>query len=151
MHRATMSARACVAVLALTGFATPRAAHQITAGDLVIMHPYTFEPENEKVKDVEVYMTIRNTSARPDRIVAVSSPIATSANLQQRPPGGAVAAPVAAFVITPMQEVTLGPRGTHVHIGGLKVPLDGYAMFPLLLTFERAGQIEVEVMVEERN
>jgi len=28
-------------------------------------------------------------------------------------------------------------------------PLDGYQYFPLVLTFERAGQMEIEIYVEE--
>jgi hypothetical protein len=39
----------------------------------------------------------------------------------------------------------------HILLRGLTEPLDGYQYFPLVLTFERAGWMEIEVYVEEPN
>ena len=72
---------------------------------------------------------------------------------QPRPSSQAVGAaqPATEVTLPPKQEVTLGPRSIHVGITGLQVPLTGYAYFPLVLDFEKAGRVEIEVMVEERN
>ena len=141
-------ARLAVA-FALLALAEPAAAHEIRIGALLIGHPYTFEPETDAVREVEVYMTIRNAAATPDRLIAVSSSLAGQARLQRREPGGAAAVPVTTFDVPALQETTLGPRGVHVRLDGLKVPLGGYAYFPMSLTFETAGTVEIEVMVEE--
>ena len=59
-------------------FATNLAlAHEFKIKDFEFIHPWTREPARG-VKDVPVYMVLRNTASTPDRIVAVSSPFATS-------------------------------------------------------------------------
>ena len=45
-------------------------------------------------------------------------------------------------------KATLAPGGYHVMLMGLKAPLKEGQSFPLTLTFEHAGKVEVEVMVE---
>jgi periplasmic copper chaperone A len=47
--------------------------------------------------------------------------------------------------------VELNADAPHILLLGLTEPLDGYQYFPLILTFERAGQVEIEVYVEEPN
>jgi len=132
--------------------ATPVPAHEVRAGELVIVHPYTIEPDSETATAADVYMTIRNTSDRADRLLSVSSPMAAVA-LSQLP--GRAAQPASAgghsnLEIAPKSDTRLGPQGAHVALSGLKAPLYGYAGFALLLTFEKAGTVELDVLVEER-
>jgi periplasmic copper chaperone A len=47
--------------------------------------------------------------------------------------------------------VELNADQPHILLVGLTEPLDGYQYFPLMLTFERAGQMEIDVYVEEPN
>ncbi len=46
-------------------------------------------------------------------------------------------------------EVNLKRGGPHILLTGVKKPLGAYDSFLMTLTFERAGKVEVEVMVEE--
>jgi copper(I)-binding protein len=48
-------------------------------------------------------------------------------------------------------KVRLQPKGPHIALKGVNEELTGYEMFPLWLTFERAGKVKVEVMVEEND
>lgn len=46
--------------------------------------------------------------------------------------------------------VELTRADSHILLKGLRKVLVGYERFPLTLKFEKAGEVEVEVMVEER-
>ena len=47
------------------------------------------------------------------------------------------------------ESVELLPSGAKLRLGGVKKALSAYDTFQMTLIFERAGQIEVEVLVEE--
>jgi periplasmic copper chaperone A len=137
--------RAAVAV-ALVLAASAAAAHEIKVKDFEFIHPWTREPA-QGVKDVPVYLVVRNTGSEPDRILAVSSPLATKAEL--RASGGA--AQLQGIEVRPNELVELTPDGPHIMLLGLKEALEGYQYFPMWVTFERAGNVEIEVYVEEPN
>jgi copper(I)-binding protein len=130
-------------------FATNLAlAHEFKIKDFEFIHPWTREPASG-VKDVPVYMVLRNRASTPDRIVAVSSPFATKAELCAGKSEGEKQ--VSAIPIPADATVELTADRPHILLLGLTEPLDGYQYFPLTLTFERAGQMEIEVYVEEPN
>jgi copper(I)-binding protein len=54
---------------------------------------------------------------------------------------------VEAIDIAAQATVELKPGGLHVMLIGLKQPLHESNRFPLTLTFERAGSVELEVQV----
>lgn len=137
--------------MSLSMTAAPAFAHETKSGGLRIIHPYTFGQSDPSANSAEVFMTIRN-DGRPDRLIAVSTPIAEAARLQRQVPGASAAGrPVSSFDIPSRREVTLGPRGVHILLANLKSPLVSYAYYPMTLTFERAGKVDVQIMVEERN
>jgi hypothetical protein len=130
-------------------FATNLAlAHEFKIKNFEFIHPWTREPASG-VKDVPVYMVLRNTASTPDRIVSVSSPFATKAELRAGKAEGEKQ--VSAIPVPADATVELKADGPHIFLSGLTEPLDGYQYFPLTLTFERAGQLEIEVYVEEPN
>jgi periplasmic copper chaperone A len=130
-------------------FATNLAlAHEFKIKDFEFMHPWTREPAGG-VKDVPVYMVLRNTASTPDRIVGVSSPFATKGELRTGKSEGERL--VSAIPIPADATIELNADRPHILLLGLTEPLDGYQYFPLILTFERAGQMEIEVYVEEPN
>ena len=47
--------------------------------------------------------------------------------------------------------IELNADRPHILLLGLTEPLGGYQYFPLVLSFEPAGQMEIEVYVEEPN
>jgi copper(I)-binding protein len=46
-------------------------------------------------------------------------------------------------------EAMLAPGGIHVMLIGLKAPLEEGRRFPLTLTFEHAGEVEVMTTIED--
>ena len=117
------------------------AAHEFKIKDLEFIHPYTREPAHG-VKDVSVFLVLRNTGGTGERIVGVSSPFAARAD------GGGR---VAAIEIAANATVEFNADGPHILLLGLTEPLEGYQYFPVSLTFERIGHVEIEVYVEEPN
>jgi copper(I)-binding protein len=137
-----------VTLLAVLLLANPAAAHEFKIKDFEFIHPWTREPASG-VKDAPVYMVLRNTASTDDRIVAVSSPFATKGELRAGAAEGGDQ--LTAITIKGNATVELNADRPHILLRGLTEPLDGYQYFPLVLTFERAGQMEIEVYVEEPN
>jgi periplasmic copper chaperone A len=94
-----------------------------------------------------VYMTI--TSQNPDRLVAASTPVANKTDLMTMEGGSsAMAMKYLEVIDIPAQKpVSLNSSGLHVWLAGLKLPLKAGQTFPLILTFEKAGQREVTVSI----
>src|SRR5215475_2455796 len=114
-------------------------AHEFKIKDFEFIHPWTREPASG-VKDVRVYMVLRNTAPTDDRIVAASSPFATKGEL--RAGKGEGRGQITAIAIPGNATVELKADREHILLRGLTEPLDGYQYFPLVLIFERAGRME---------
>ena len=56
--------------------------------------------------------------------------------------------PVEIIEITPDAPTTLQPGGMHVMLMGLEAALVQGTTFPMTLTFERAGDIDIQVNVQ---
>jgi copper(I)-binding protein len=96
------------------------------------------------------YLTIANHGKAMDRLVAVSTPAAKRADIHTTlmEKGVMKMRPVKAVEVHPGEPAVLRPGGMHIMLMGLKAPLEEGKHFPLTLTFERAGSVEVMVMVE---
>jgi copper(I)-binding protein len=82
---------------------------------------------------------------------AVSSPEAKKAGLHTMTMEGSVMKmrPLAGVDVPANQPVALKPGGTHIMLEGLSEPLQVGKSFPLTLTFEKAGEKQIEVAVEK--
>ena len=102
-----------------------------------------------KAENGAAYVTIVSPTA--DRLVSVSSPVAKKAGLHTMTMDGGVMKmrPLAGVDVPANEPVTLKPGGMHIMLQGLSEPLQAGKSFPLTLTFEKAGQREVEVAVEK--
>lgn len=99
-----------------------------------------------------VYMTIRNTGAMSDRLIAVASPVAATAQVHETrsdEDGTMSMAPVAAVAIPAHGEAMFLPGGLHIMLVGLRTPLTYRDHFVVDLTFEHAGHIRAMVKVEK--
>ena len=98
-----------------------------------------------------VYLTIVDHGPGDDRLVAVSTPVAGKAEVHEmhEDKGVMVMRPVGGIAVAPGQSVELKPGGYHVMLMELKQPLKEGDNFPLTLTFEKAGPIQVSVTVEK--
>ncbi len=134
-------------VLAL--LAGPVLAHDAKVGDLVLMEPWARATIGQ-VKTGAVYLTVINHGAAGDRLLAVSTPVAAKAQLHSNIVDAGVMKmrPVEAIDIEAKGSTTLEPGGIHVMLMGVQNPLEEGDVFPMTLTFETAGSVDVEVHVQ---
>jgi len=125
-------------------------AHSQKFKALEIVHPWCIETE-DTAKPVVVSMTIRNTGSKPDRLLRVSAPNAAKADLRAEVPPDVEGNVIASVPVERKSEVNLKRGGPHILLTGVKKPLGAYDSFPMTLTFERAGKVEIDVMVEEKS
>lgn len=140
-------ALAVVVCAMLAAFAA--AAHGVTVGTLTIGHPFAREtPPGARTGGA--YFTVANAGKDADRLVAVSSPAAASASLHTMAMDGTMMRmrAVASLPVPAGGTLTLAPGGYHVMLEDLAKPLVKGDRFPLRLTFEKAGAIDVVVNVE---
>jgi copper(I)-binding protein len=96
------------------------------------------------------YVTIVNRGSNGDRLVSVKSPVARRAQIHLH----AMAANVMRHRIMELidvlsgQTITFAPGGLHVMLIDLAAPLEIGAKFPLILKFEHAGSVAVNVVVQ---
>ncbi|HEX2334349.1 MAG TPA: copper chaperone PCu(A)C [Burkholderiales bacterium] len=145
-----MKAWAVVFVLVLchAGSAWP---HNHEKGDIQVRHPWSrATPPGAKV--AVGYMEIRNTGTQPDRLVAASAPVAQRVEMHVTERDGDVMRmrQVKDFEIPARERVTLRPGGSHLMLVDIAQPLKKGERFTMRLRFERAGEMEIELEVQEQ-
>ena len=98
------------------------------------------------------YLVISNRSGRPDALLSVSSPGASSVEMHESgmdSSGMMAMRPVARIEVPAGATVTLEPGGFHLMLVGLKAPLQAGGTIQLDLRFEHAGTISVQAAVRE--
>ncbi len=135
-------------IVAVGAFAVPASAHEYTLGDLEIVHPWA-RASAGSAKNGAAYVDIINHGSVPDRLIAASSPAAGDAALHRHVAENGILQmrPVEAIEIQPGEHVVLQPGSFHIMLLGLTAPLVEGESFALTLTFERAGTIDVSVLV----
>jgi len=143
-----------VAGLVLTAaLSAPVHAHDFRLGPLRIDHPYA-TPSPPGARTGAVYLRgIRNTGEAPDRLVGASTPAARSVEIHR--------SEIDAQQVMRMRAVdgiTVPPRGEvrvrhggehHLMLIDLTRTLQVGDRFPMTLRFERAGEREVTVWVQQ--
>ncbi len=96
------------------------------------------------------YMTIDNKGAAADRLVRVSSPAAGQVQIHSMAMDGNVMRmhEIAGLDLPAGKSVALKPGGLHLMMLGLRHPLTEGSRIPMTLTFEHAGTIDIEVVVQ---
>jgi copper(I)-binding protein len=127
-------------------------AHDYKLGTLAIEHPWAPESIGPAPTGA-AYMTVVNGGNEADRLVAASTPRAQRVELHsnQIDDGIIKMRAVKAIEVAPGSPVVLQPAGAlHIMLIGVKEPLKEGTRFPMTLTFEKAGSIEVEIQVQKR-
>lgn len=98
-----------------------------------------------------IYMTLVNGGDRPQKLVAVRTPVAKAVELHETRIEGQVARmrPVEGVEIPPHGRVQLAPGGLHVMLIGLTRDLKPGDHFPATLRFEDGSEVAVEVEVRQ--
>ncbi|MBN34521.1 MAG: hypothetical protein CMM46_07035 [Rhodospirillaceae bacterium] len=129
-------------------------AHETTHNNLYFIHPWIAEPP-PGVSTVAGYVVIDNDGDAAERLIAVSAPFAEKAELHS-----------SSFNdegIMTMREVEQGleveaggsvylePGGYHIMLFGVEETLVSGDLHMLTLTFEHAGEAEVEFVIQKRD
>lgn len=95
------------------------------------------------------YLSVTNNGAAPDWLVGASSPVAEKAELHESKIENGVMQmrPKGPVTLKPGETLMLKPGGNHIMLMGLKQPLKEGDSFPLTLTFEKAGALQVTAKV----
>ena len=143
-----------LAAMALTLSSAAAIAHDYSSGDLHIDHPWA-RPTPAATVPAAVYFDMRNHGTADDRLIAAATDRAEHVELhasikdhetgtvKMRLAEGGVAAPAG-------QTVSMETGSYHIMLIGLETPLKEGERFPMTLTFEQTGEIEVMIHVEDR-
>jgi len=95
------------------------------------------------------YLRIDNKGGGADRLVAVSADVSTTVELHTMTMDGDVMRmrEVSAIEVPAGQTIELKPGGFHIMFMGLKAPLKAGSSFPLMLKFEKAGEVKTRMQV----
>jgi hypothetical protein len=139
-----------ITLLAALAFAAPAMANDYRQGDMHIMKPWS-RPLPAVSVNGAAYMTLMNTGTVADKLISISTPAAKKAEIHTHVMDGGMMKmrPVGSLEIPPGDTSVLQPGGLHIMLMGLTAPLVEGKAFPLTLDFERAGRIELEVMIME--
>ena len=96
------------------------------------------------------YMTLRNKSATPDRLVGASSPAAARVETHTMEMTGDVMRmrEVKGYEVPAKGSFELKPGGAHLMLVDIKRPLKEGERVPLVLRFEKAGEVKTELAVQ---
>ncbi len=141
------------AVLALPLMASlaslgPAQAHEYKTDTVTIDHPWS-RGTPPGAQAAAVYMTL-SAPVGADRLLSAATPAAERVELHthQVQDGVVRMRPVTAIEVSEGENTVLEPGGLHVMLLGLTEPLVEGEAFPMTLTFERGGDVEVSVAVE---
>ena len=150
IDRVRIASRAVVAgLLACTALAA--AAHGASIGDIAIGHPFA-TPSIAGTSNGAAYLaSLENKGVGADRLVRASTPIASRVEIHTMnvdAQGVMRMREIEGIALAPKEKVQMKPgAGLHLMLIGLKEPLKEDATFPMTLEFERAGKVEVKVIV----
>ena len=102
-------------------------------------------------RDGVAYLTIANTSSTDDRLVGISTPVAKRTELHESVTANGVTRMLAidGVALKAGSNVVLRPGSYMVMLLDLTSPLKVGQTFPMTLSFEKAGQIEIMTKVEK--
>ena len=97
------------------------------------------------------YFTLKNDTGKPDRLLRISSPVASKVQVHRTEilDGIARMREVAVLHVEAGQTLEFAPNGMHVMLTGLKQPLVEGKTFEIELLFEVAGPRAVKVAIRK--
>ena len=130
--------------------ATAASAQDYKLGSLEISQPWT-RATAPTAKAGGGYLTITNKGTTPDRLIAVRSAVSDKAEIHEMKMEGNVMRMrelADGLEIPPGATVELKPGGYHIMFMDLKAPMAKDAKVPVTFVFEKAGSIDVELLVQ---
>ncbi len=123
-------------------------AQETHSGDLAVQRPWTRAAGQGATG--AGFLSVSNRGAAADRLLSASTPAARAVELHTMIRDGDVMRmrAVEAVEVPPGQTVELRPGGLHMMLVGLSRPLREGEAVPVVLRFERAGEVRVELSVQ---
>lgn len=117
------------------------------ASDITVEEPFARETIGTSTTGA-AYLVIRNEGGA-DRLIGASTPAAATTELHTHEKDGEIMRmrKVDAIDVPARDAVTLEPGGKHIMMFELVEPLKDGGSFPMTLTFEKAGDISVDVTI----
>jgi copper(I)-binding protein len=117
----------------------------------LVVHAAWARPTSPIATVGAAYMTITNHGMGTDNLLGASSPVAAEVQLHNSTDDNGVMRmrQVDALEIAPHGTATMDPGGMHFMLMQLTAPLVAGSRFPLTLKFEQAGDVTVEVIVQD--
>jgi periplasmic copper chaperone A len=128
----------------LVGWPLAAEAHSFKVGAINIGHAWALPTTQQ---DAQVFMPLLNTGKEQDSLIAARTDIASFAEL--RPYNKYDELPMQEFVLHPGKPFPMRPTSKHIRIVGLAKPLVKGDTFKMVLDFLNAGEIEIEVHVQD--
>ena len=123
--------------------------HAAHAGDIMV-HESWARASIGSAPNSAAYMQLMTHGDQADKLIAVETPAAERAELHDHILDGDVARmqKIEAIDVKPGEPITLEPGGLHVMLMGVKDKLNEGDVLPLTLTFEKAGEVTLEVPIK---
>ena len=124
------------------------ACEPVTVGDLTVEHAWS-KATIGAGRPAVFYVEITSTGASDDALVGISTPAAAMPMLHETVVKDGIASmpPAMSIPVPAGQGVQLAPGGYHGMLTGLTTALKEGDSFPVTLTFEKAGEVTVNVDV----
>ena len=138
-------------MVAISLYSLPLAvADEVTIGDLTISHPQA--RPNLPNRPTAAYMKITNDGDTDDSLVSATSPAFGKIEIHTVVKNGEVMKmlPVVDVPVPAGTTAELKAGGLHLMLFDAKEMLKDGAMFPVTLTFEKGGAVEIMVKVDRR-
>jgi periplasmic copper chaperone A len=119
------------------------AAHSLRLGDIAIGHAWSLPTP---LSDGQAFFPLVNQGTKPDALIAARCDICPVIELRTNARYDHPAAE--SFILEPGKPVPIRPQARHLRLMGLRAPLLMGERFSVVLDFEQAGEVEVEVFVE---
>jgi hypothetical protein len=145
-----MSIRILSLIAAAALIAAPASAQDYKLGSLQISQPWT-RATAPTAKTGGGYVTITDKGTTPDRLIAVRSAVSDKAEIHEMKMEGNVMRMrelAKGLEIPPGATVELKPGGYHIMFMELKAPMAKDAKVPVTLVFEKAGSVDVDLLVQ---
>jgi copper(I)-binding protein len=123
------------------------------ASDIMVMEPRAAASITPMAKTAAVYVTLMNHGAEADALLKISTPAADMAMAHETTMTDGVMKmrEIERLEIKPHETAVLAPGGNHIMLVGLKTPLKEGEQISLVLTFEKAGDVTIDVPVVSRD
>lgn len=132
-------------LLGLAVWPTAGWAHSYKAGDIAIGHAWALPSQQT---EGQVFVPLLNAGKEQDSLVAARSDMATMIELRAHNKYDIL--PMQEFVLHPGKPFPMRPTAFHLRLIGLSKPLVAGDRFKLILDFLNAGEVEIEVHVQDK-